>query len=335
MIDLTDEYGRNAFLKLVGSTDVVVDNYRPGVMDRLGLAHERLAEVNPLVTSVSISAFGGVGPLGMRPGFDPVVQAMSGIMRSQGGPDESNSPVFLTVPINDVLAAGLGAFGACSALFVRARIERGQKVNVTLCAASCLVQSEHLVRFKGRSPRPIGGRDFAGTGPINRLYRAADGWVRLDGRWPDDCASMGQAGLVATEVAALSNWLSDQQIVEAIAAELAQLPVAEVVRRCSAVGLPAVEARQPRQLVDDELLISHGLLTAIETSETEAFRVLPGRWLDLPGLVLAAPGKAPGPGEHGESILIEAGIPLSDMQRLQRTGVMVGGTPTTPRAGDR
>ena len=102
LVDLASEPGAGVFADLVRVSDVVVDNYRVGVLGRLGIDHDRLAAVNPQVTSVSISAFGEAGALAERPGFDPVVQAMSGIMRGQGGTDEANSPVFLTVPINDV-----------------------------------------------------------------------------------------------------------------------------------------------------------------------------------------------------------------------------------------
>ena len=146
------------FDRLVGSADVVVDNYRAGVASRLGITYDQLAAVNPEVVTVSISAFGDTGPLGRRPGFDPVIQAMSGIMRAQGGPVQADSPAFLTVPINDVLAAGLAALGACAALLARARLGRGQHVGVTLCAASCLLQSEFLTQVGASGSALSGGR---------------------------------------------------------------------------------------------------------------------------------------------------------------------------------
>jgi crotonobetainyl-CoA:carnitine CoA-transferase CaiB-like acyl-CoA transferase len=287
LLDLTSAEGRGSYLRLVASADVVVDNYRPGVLTRLGLGHADLAAVNPLVTSVSISAFGDAGPLGQRPGFDPIVQALSGIMRAQGGNDDADSPTFLTVPINDVLAAGLGALGACAALYARERIGRGQRVSVTLCASSCLLQSEHLVRVAGRVPPPRGGRDFLGPGPASRLYRAADGWVRLDGEDPDLLVRSGLASATA----------------------IARLPVVEVLSRATAVGLPAVRARQAPELVHDERLIRHGLLTVVERDELGVVRVVPGRWLEIPGLELPPPLPAPLPGQHGEAILL--GLPAA------------------------
>jgi crotonobetainyl-CoA:carnitine CoA-transferase CaiB-like acyl-CoA transferase len=323
LLDLTSDEGSGVFLRLVRSADVVVDNYRVGVLRRLGIDHDQLAAVNPAVTSVSISAFGDTGALSQRPGFDPVIQAMSGIMRSQGGPDEADSPVFLTAPVNDVLAAGLGALGACAALHARERIGRGQLVSVTLCASSCLVQSEYLVRFAGAPPMPTGGRDFAGGHPLDRLYRGADGWVRLGGRQLPDLAGLARAGLAApgslptpappttapptTASPTTASPTDLPAITAAIAAAVARLPVSQILRRAAAAGIPAVRARQAQDLIADEQLIRHGLLTVVERDDSGVAQVGPGRWLEMPGLVTPPPGPAPAPGEHGQAILVEVG----------------------------
>jgi crotonobetainyl-CoA:carnitine CoA-transferase CaiB-like acyl-CoA transferase len=306
LLDLTAEPGRDAFAGLVGSADVVIDNYRVGVVDRLGIGPDQLAAVNPRIVSLSINAFGGAGPLRLRPGFDPVIQAMSGIMRAQGGPDEADSPAFLVVPINDVLAACLGALGVCAALFATRRLERGQHVGVTLCAASCLLQSEYLVRFPGAPPVPTGDRDFAGPAPLDRLYQAADGWVRLAGTR----AQLGRlvaAGL-APDVPAPSGLDGDADLTAGIAALIAGLPVAEVLARARAAAIPAVRARQVPELAADEQLIRHGLLTVTEQDQSGVARVGPGRWLEMPGLPPRPPGDAPDPGEHTAAVLREAAV---------------------------
>ena len=358
LLDLTGEPGAGVFRDLVRVSDVVVDNYRVGVLGRLGIDHDRLAAVNPMVTSVSISAFGEAGALSERPGFDPVVQAMSGIMRGQGGPDEANSPVFLTVPINDVLAGGLGTLGACAALFARGRIGRGQRISVTLCASSCLLQSPWLVRAPGVPPsEPTGGRDFAGPGALDRLYQGADGWVRFGAQapgrlargWPADgrladgrlagdrpaggrpadsrltdgrLAELAGAGLISdgtagpADNAALAAGAGDAALAAAIAAHVAAVPVAEILRRAAAAGIPAVRARQGHELIADDQLIRHGLLSVTERDEAGVSRVLPGRWLEMPGLVREPPGPAPAvAGQDGDEILAEAGLtPASTRQ---------------------
>jgi crotonobetainyl-CoA:carnitine CoA-transferase CaiB-like acyl-CoA transferase len=215
-----------------------------------------------------------------------VIQALSGIMRAQGGPDENDSPAFLTVPINDVLAAGLGALGACAALLARTTTGSGQLVSVTLCASACLLQSEYLVRADGKGRLPTGGRDFAGPAPLDSLHRTADGWVRLAAG-----AAVQNAGAAAALVTSLD-----------------ALPTAEALRRAAAVGIPAVRARQARELTADDQLVQHGLLAVLQRDEDGVARVGPGRWLEMPDLTVAPPGGAPELGEHGHAILAEIGL---------------------------
>src|SRR6185437_6585967 len=221
--------------------------------------------------------------------FDPIIQAMSGIMRAQGGPVQADSPAFLTVPINDVLAAGLAALGACAALLARTRLGRGQHVGVTLCAASCLLQSEFLTRSAASGTYPAGGRDFAGPGPLDRFYQAADGWVRL-------AAAPGQIDS------------GDEALAAGISALLADLPAAEVIARAHAAGIPAVRARQARELTADARLIHHGLLTVLDRDDRGVTWVGPGRWLQTPGLAARPPRDAPQAGEHTEMLRREAGL---------------------------
>jgi crotonobetainyl-CoA:carnitine CoA-transferase CaiB-like acyl-CoA transferase len=288
----------------------VVDNYRAGVAERLGIGHARLVAANPMITSVSISAFGEEGPLGRRPGFDPVVQAMSGVMRAQGGSDEADSPAFLTVPINDVLAAGLGALGACASLYAAPRIGVGQQVSVTLLASSCLLQSGYLVRFPGAPPPPAGGRDFAGPGPADRLYRCTDGWIRLGEPDPP-----GQAALVRAGLATIPSASGDAaDLTTAVAAALAGLPVAEALRRAAAAGIAAVRARRPQELTGDAELIRRGMLAVIETDAAGVSRVGPGRWLEMPGLVLTALGEAPAAGEHQRAVMAALNPAMTDAE---------------------
>ena len=98
-IDLQAQAGQAVFRDLVRSADVVIDNYRPGVLARLGIDYDALRAVNPQIISLSITGFGEGGPLAAQPGFDPILQGMSGMMTAQGGDSE---PVFLTVAVNDV-----------------------------------------------------------------------------------------------------------------------------------------------------------------------------------------------------------------------------------------
>jgi crotonobetainyl-CoA:carnitine CoA-transferase CaiB-like acyl-CoA transferase len=304
LLDLSPGDDRRLFDHLVGSADVVVDNYRVGVAGRLGITHDQLAAINPGVVTVSISAFGDTGPLGRRPGFDPIIQAMSGIMRAQGGPVQADSPAFLTVPINDVLAAGLAALGACAALLARTRLGRGQHVGVTLSAASCLLQSEFLTQSDGNGTYLAGGRDYAGPEPLDRLYQACDGWVRLAAS-PGQLPALTDAGLAPAPGRIESG---DEALAAGISALLADLPAAEVIARAHAAGIPAVRARKAQELTADAQLIHHGLLTVIDRDDRGVTRVSPGRWLQMPGLTARSPRDAPQAGEHTEMLRRAAGL---------------------------
>jgi crotonobetainyl-CoA:carnitine CoA-transferase CaiB-like acyl-CoA transferase len=99
-----------------------------------------------------------------------------------------------------------------------------------------------------------------------------------------------------------------QDVIDAVSRAVGSLPVTEVLRRAHAAGLPAVRARQLPDLTRDEQLIRHGLLAVTEADDAGVARVVPGRWLDMPGLVTGAPGEAPQPGEHTDAILRQTGI---------------------------
>jgi crotonobetainyl-CoA:carnitine CoA-transferase CaiB-like acyl-CoA transferase len=149
-VDLRSPTGRKAFDRLVRETDVVIDNFRPGVLRRLGIDYESLRRTNPDVVSFSMTGFGDCGPLFERPGFDPILQAMSGMMTAQGGADE---PVFLTVAVNDIAGGVIGALATCLGLLHRARRGEGQAMWSSLAAMSVFMPSDlgELLEA-GRSP---------------------------------------------------------------------------------------------------------------------------------------------------------------------------------------
>jgi crotonobetainyl-CoA:carnitine CoA-transferase CaiB-like acyl-CoA transferase len=142
----------------------------------LRIAHDDLRAVRPDIICLSITGFGEGGPMGDGvAGFDPVLQAMSGMMRAQGG---DSDPVFSTVPVNDVAASATVAFGACVALFHRARSGQGQRGWTSLAGMSALLQSEALMRYADRPPPPVGGRDYRGV-EGDGFVESASGWVRV------------------------------------------------------------------------------------------------------------------------------------------------------------
>ena len=176
-LNLKEPEGRAAFLDLARTADVVIDNYRLGVRKRLGIEYEVLAAVNPRIISASINAYGSTGAEAHLPGFDPLLQARSGMMAAQGGP--GGEPVFHTVAINDVATAGVTSFGVIAALIARENTGRGQNIETCLAAQSALFQSAALTTWPGAPQPPAGERDCIGLTALDRYYSCADGWITL------------------------------------------------------------------------------------------------------------------------------------------------------------
>ena len=173
----------------------MIDNSRLGVSKRLRFDYATLAEVNPQIITLSIAGFGERGPFAHKPAFDPVLQAMSGMMAAQGG---DSDPGFYTIPVNDVAAAVTTVLAVCLGLYHRGRSGEGQRTWTSLVASSLTMQSGELVRFEGRPPAQRGGRDFIGPSPADRFYRTADGWLRVQA--PSLAALGGCARPAATAV---------------------------------------------------------------------------------------------------------------------------------------
>lgn len=296
-IDLRDERGRAAFGRLAARADVVIDNYRPGVLGRLRLTHDDLRGDQPGLISVSITGFGEGGPLGDEPGFDPVLQAMSGMMRAQGGDD---SPVYTTVPVNDVATAASTALAACLALFARTRSGEGQRVWTSLAGTATALQAAETVRYAGRPPALVGGRDFPGPGPVDRFHPVADGWIRVHAEdLPFDPA------------------------------ELAGLDRSAAVTRLAEAGVPAAPARHPEEVAVDPAVLDAERMHVVDLEghpprtpgRLARFGRTPRRGVLLP----------PALGEHTPVVLAEAGLDPTEIDGLLAAGVVAGSpAPVSP-----
>lgn len=309
-LDLRHPDGKQAFARLVRGADVVVDNYRPGVLERLGITWEELAAIDPRVTCVSVTGFGEGGPLGGEAGFDPVLQAMSGLMAAQGGEDD---PVFFTVPVNDVAASATVALGATLALLHRTHTGRGQKVTMSLAAMSALVQAGEIVRFDGRPTPPVGGRDHRGPSTLDRYHDAADGWIRIRAaHLPDVADRLAQAGV------------GDGP--DALAAWTAALSREEAVARLTRAGIPAASARTTAELASDPHLADHDVLHPDPRPGREGW-LTPGRHARFSRTERVGTLAAPSLGEHTHEVLREVGYSDEEIAALIDARAAVAGEP--------
>ncbi|MBM4082417.1 MAG: CoA transferase, partial [Planctomycetes bacterium] len=202
-LNLKHPKGKEILRQLVGQSDVLVENFRPGVMDRLGLGYEALAKVNPRLIYAATSGFGQTGPYAGKAAYDMIVQGMSGIMSITGEPD--GEPVRVGTSIADLSAALFTVTGVLAALYSRERTGRGQMLDVAMLDSVVALLENAVVRcaMTGESPKPLGARHPAVT-PFE-MFKSKDGHVILalsnEAQWQKFIEATGARELAAPEFA--------------------------------------------------------------------------------------------------------------------------------------
>jgi len=320
-IDLRSAAGLAAFYALVKTADVVIDNYRPGVLQKLKVHYDDLVKVNPSIISVSVTGFGEAGPMRDDSGFDPLVQALSGMMQAQGGGED---PVFYAMPVNDVSSAAMAALGACLALLHRDRTGEGQRVWTSLAAMGAMMQSGELVRYEGRQAALEGGKDFAGPSALDRYYRSSDGWVRLQADEPGATRRLVEAEMVETIPKEPGDTFTDME--KWLTGWFAGMTSAEAAERLTLAGVPAVVARSLEELSRDDSLGEADVVHLHQPGRGVDFYAA-GRFARLSRTEKAGVLDPPGLGEHSREVLAEAGLGDDEIETLIDDGVVVAGEP--------
>ena len=175
-LDLKTEAGREILKRLVATADVLVENYRPGAFEALGLGYDDLAKINPKLIYASFSAFGQGGPRRTQTAYDHVIQATSGIMAMTGAPELH--PIKIGSPAIDYATGTMGAFALSAALFQRERTGQGQRIDMAMLDVAMILMASPLTGYlrNGRHPQPHGNKQPFAT---NSAYRTRDGLVML------------------------------------------------------------------------------------------------------------------------------------------------------------
>jgi crotonobetainyl-CoA:carnitine CoA-transferase CaiB-like acyl-CoA transferase len=303
-LDLRKPDERAALLRLAADADVLVDNLRAESMTRLGLGDGVLAAAFPQLVRCSVSAYGRTGPFADLPGFDPVMQARSGMMIAQGGTDD---PVASVAPVHDVGTAALAALGILAALFARARTGRGQHVTASLAGASVFLQSGELTTFAGRPAPAAGGVDFPGPSAVRRYYQASDRWLAV-------------AATTAAQVAELLSvvghpeWgaLDDATLADRLSGVLASRPVDDWVTELAARQVPACPVLPRAGELADPFLVENEFSHVVADPVAGNLRTARG-FSDWPGTRPASqrPARGTTVGEETTAVLAAAGISLT------------------------
>lgn len=211
-IDMRDPRGLEAVKRLIAEADVLVENYRPGVADKIGLGYEELAELNPRLIYCSVSAFGPEGPYSAYPGTDPVLQAMSGVMGVTGEAD--GGPVLVGVPMADFTSAMAGFQGILLALQARERSGRGQKVDVSMLHSMMHSLTTRLAGYWATRKDPTRFGSAHSVVVPYQAFESKSGYfvagVWADDAWPPFCRAIDREDLIeepkfASNVARVEN----------------------------------------------------------------------------------------------------------------------------------
>jgi crotonobetainyl-CoA:carnitine CoA-transferase CaiB-like acyl-CoA transferase len=265
-LDLKDDAGKAALRALVGGADVLMENFRPGVLDRLGFSQQRLAEINPRLVVLSISGFGHDGPEAARAGYDQIAQGEAGLMSVTGSSPADMQRV--GVPIADLLAGMYGAFGVLAALQEREQTGRGQVVRASLLAAVVGVHA-----FQGTKWTVAGevgeaeGNHHPSICPYG-LFDTADGAVQIavgsEGLWKRFCEGFGLDADTPGMVSNPQRVANSKRVREMVQDAFALYSTDELLAKLDRIGVPAGRIRTIREVYEWEQTKSQGLLVDVE-----------------------------------------------------------------------
>jgi crotonobetainyl-CoA:carnitine CoA-transferase CaiB-like acyl-CoA transferase len=307
-LDLKDEGDRAVLLRLVDRADVLVENFRTGVLERLGLGIAELHERNPRLVVLSITGFGHDGPEGGRAGYDQIAQGEAGLMSLTGpGPDD---PQRVGTPIADLLSGMYGAYGVVAALHERATTGEGTVVRTSLLAATVGVHAFQGTRWTvaGEVPRAQGNH-HPSIAPYG-LFHCRDGSVQIavgsEGLWRRFCEGFGldpAAEGLATNAARVAD---RQRVIRVVEGAFAEWDAEPLLARLAEVGVPAGKVRTLDEVYGWDQTASQGLLLEVEHDSLGSL-TLPGpplRFFTADGQEITRGDHAAPPrlDQHGEAI---------------------------------
>jgi formyl-CoA transferase len=323
-LDLRQAEARDIVRRLIDEADVLIENFKPGVMEGWGMSYESLSATNPKLVMLRISGYGQTGPYKDRPGFGVVAEAMGGLRHLTAEP--GRVPVRVGVSIGDTLASLHGVIGVLMALQHRAKTGQGQVIDVALYEAVFNCMESLLPEYSAfGAVREPAGSALPGIAPSN-AYACDDGWVLVAGNGDsifkrlmnaigredlaNDPALAGNAGRVKRV----------EEIDAAIGAFTSTRKVVEVLSVLNAAQVPAGRIYTARDIAEDEHYRARGMIESVTTPE--------GLAVEVPGIVpklSATPGRiarrAPTLGEDTEAVLREIGVTPEQLLALRQRGI--------------
>ena len=327
-LDIFQPRGQELFKQMARHADVVLENYVPGTMERLGLGYEALKGLNAGLVYASISGFGQDGPYASRPALDIIVQAMGGLMGVTGEPD--GPPLRPGVSLGDSVAGLFAALAIVSALHMRERTGTGQYIDISMLDCQVTLMENALSRYfaTGQVPEPLGSRHPAAS-PF-QAFATADGYMVValltdePQPWQRFCDSVGRPELAAdSRFSDNESRVANHHLLEPVLARLfAAQPTEHWLERLQAAGVPCAPVNSIDQVVTDPQVVHRGMVAEVPHARLGIWRVAntPFRFT----AAAAGPsGPSPSLGEHTEEVLREwLGLSSGEIAELRSQAVI-------------
>jgi len=325
-LNLKAPEGRRILRALVKRSDVLLENFRPGTMEKLGFGYRALAKVNPRLVYCSISGFGESGPEAHRAGYDLIVQAESGLMDITGFAD--GPPVKVGTSIADLVAGMSAAHGVTLALLARARTRRGQKVEIAMLDAMAALLTYQAGIYFATGQRPTRRGNAHPSIVPYEVFKAADAYLTLgvanNSLWTKCCAALDRPDLARdgrfdTEAKRVQN---RDTLIPLLNEILGARAVEEWLKRFEAAGIPAGRIKTVAEVCESEHLKARGMVVTLPHPKASRVTVMgvPIRLHGTPGRAGAAP---PVLGQHTDLVLRTlVGLSRAEIVGLRRKGAI-------------
>jgi formyl-CoA transferase len=323
-LNLKTDEGRAVLYRLAEKADVLVENFRPDVKQRLGFDYETLKSKNPRIILASISAFGQDGPYKDIPGVDQIVQGMSGLMSVTGEP--GRGPTRVGIPIADIVTGLHAALGILTALMERGKSHQGQWVQASLIESQMFTLDLQAARYlvDGIVPKQVGNEHPSGV-PTN-TYRTKDGYVNIAPipyMWPRLCKALGRDDLIdhpdyATREARRSRRKEVNSLIQGIVGEM---DTATLTRKLLDAEVPCGPINSIDQAFNDPQVQHLGLVQTIAGSNGKDIP-LPRQPFRLNRTPSKLAVRTPEFAEHTDEVLAEFGFSQSDIKGLRESGAV-------------
>ena len=319
--------GKQVAQKVAATADVLLANLRPHATERMGIGPDVLQQLNPRLIETHVTGFGWDGPYALRPGIDPLAQALMGLSRAQGAP--GNPPVFYSqLAPTDFTAGAMGALGTILALFVRERTGIVQRVDTNLLNGGILLSSEWFTQYQGKPTRPLADMGQYGLNAFHRLYEACDGWLYVVADTPEQrralCRALDCEDLLRAHTDGPAGYHpANTPLAHALAMCFAVLPLDDSLARLQAVNVPCAPAVSGHSefFLDDPHAAANDMVTTYQHPLLGQQRVA-RHYIRLGHTEVLEGRPTPLLGEHTREVLQDVGFSESAIAELYAKGVV-------------